>query len=110
MGKKNGYINVGIGDSPGAKSSGQNNVFIGRLAGYGQGSGFYGSTGNNQVFIGHRAGYSVQSGDGNVGIGTANVTIDGNSAETIDGLTTIILYNQYASITIVSDNSNWIIV
>jgi hypothetical protein len=43
-------------------------------------------------------------------MGTANVTIDGNSTETIDGLTTIILYNQYASITIISDNSNWIIV
>ncbi len=42
-------------------------------------------------------------------LGTANVTIDGNSTETIDGLTTIVLYSQYSSITIISDNSNWAI-
>ncbi len=43
-------------------------------------------------------------------LGTANVTIDGNSTETIDGLTTLILYNQNSSITIISDNSNWVII
>jgi len=43
-------------------------------------------------------------------LGTANVTIDGNSSETIDGLTTLILYNQNTSVTIVSDNSNWVII
>jgi hypothetical protein len=43
-------------------------------------------------------------------LGTANVTIDGNSSETIDGLTTLILYNQNTSVTIISDNSNWVII
>lgn len=43
-------------------------------------------------------------------LGTANVTIDGNSTETIDGLTTLILYNQNSSITIISDNANWVII
>lgn len=43
-------------------------------------------------------------------LGTANVTIDGNSTETIDGATTLILYNQNTSATIVSDNSNWVII
>jgi len=39
-------------------------------------------------------------------IGAAIVTVDGNASETIDGNLTITL-NQYDSITIVSDGSNW---
>lgn len=40
--------------------------------------------------------------------GTAtNVIIDGNSTETIDGDTTLILAGRYTSIQIVSDGSNW---
>jgi hypothetical protein len=41
---------------------------------------------------------------------TANVTIDGNGAETIDGTTTIILTSQYESVSLVSDGSNWFII
>lgn len=42
---------------------------------------------------------------------TANVvTIDGNSAETIDGAATRALKTQYESITLISDGSNWWIV
>lgn len=43
-------------------------------------------------------------------LGSANVTIDGNSSETIDGQTTIILYTQYSSVTLVSNGSNWTII
>lgn len=39
-------------------------------------------------------------------IGVAIVTVDGNASETIDGNLTVTL-NQYDSITIVSDGSNW---
>jgi len=41
---------------------------------------------------------------------TNTVTIDGNGAETIDGVATKILQYQYQSIDIISDNANWIIV
>jgi hypothetical protein len=41
--------------------------------------------------------------------GTANVIIDGNGAETIDGATTITLTMQYEAVTLVSDGSNWFI-
>lgn len=41
--------------------------------------------------------------------GTGAVTIDADGTETIDGALTAILTNQYESITIVSDGSNWFI-
>lgn len=42
---------------------------------------------------------------------TANtITVDGNGSETIDGSTTAIITEQYASITVQSDGSNWHIV
>jgi len=41
---------------------------------------------------------------------TNTVTVDGNSAETIDGRLTWLLPQQYASLTIVSDGSNWFVV
>ena len=41
---------------------------------------------------------------------TANVVIDGNESETIDGATTTTLTVQYESITIVCDGSNWWII
>jgi len=40
---------------------------------------------------------------------TNGVTIDGNSSETIDGSTTVVLYNQNDVIEIVCDGSNWVI-
>lgn len=43
-------------------------------------------------------------------LGTANVTIDAYQTETIDGQLTKILNNQYSTITLISDNSNWFIV
>ena len=43
-------------------------------------------------------------------IGTGTITIDGNSAETIDGATTQDINNQYDSITIQCDGSNWHII
>lgn len=39
-----------------------------------------------------------------------DVTIDGNASETINGLTTAVLKGQWASLKIVSDGTNWIIV
>lgn len=40
-------------------------------------------------------------------IGVNNLTIDGNSSETIDGALTKVLSNKYASVNIISDGSNW---
>lgn len=41
---------------------------------------------------------------------TANVVIDGNASETIDGATTSTLTIQYESITVICDGSNWHII
>jgi len=41
---------------------------------------------------------------------TNTVTVDGNGAETIDGRLTWALSQQYASLTIVSDGTNWLVV
>lgn len=41
---------------------------------------------------------------------TNTVTVDGNGAETIDGRLTWLLPQQYASLTIVSDGTNWLVV
>jgi hypothetical protein len=38
------------------------------------------------------------------------VTIDGNSAETIDGAATYVISNQYTSVTIISNGSGWYII
>ncbi|MES1215497.1 MAG: hypothetical protein ABUT20_08270 [Bacteroidota bacterium] len=38
-----------------------------------------------------------------------NVTIDPNASETIDGASTTVLSNQYDSVTIQSDGTNWFI-
>lgn len=42
--------------------------------------------------------------------GTGSITVDGNGAETIDGLSTKILAIQHESIIVVSNGANWIIV
>jgi len=38
------------------------------------------------------------------------VTIDANSTETIDGETTLTLYNQFESVRIMSDGTNWVVI
>jgi hypothetical protein len=38
------------------------------------------------------------------------VTVDGNASETIDGETTQVISDQYTSITVASDGSNWHII
>ena len=43
-------------------------------------------------------------------LGTALVVIDANSSETIDGSLTFSLTDQYSSILLTSDNSNWMII
>lgn len=43
-------------------------------------------------------------------IGTGTVTIDPNGAETIDGQSTVAIANQYWSLTICCDGSNWHII
>ncbi len=43
-------------------------------------------------------------------LGSAVVLIDANSSETIDGNLTFSLTEQYSSILLVSDNSNWMII
>jgi len=43
-------------------------------------------------------------------LGTAIVVIDANSTETIDGNLTFSLTDQYSSVLLVSDNSNWMII
>jgi hypothetical protein len=41
---------------------------------------------------------------------TANITIDGNASETIDGATTYVLRANYASLSLVCDGSNWYVI
>ena len=41
---------------------------------------------------------------------TGKVTVACNGAQTIDGGTTAVLLNKYETITLVSDNSNWVII
>ncbi len=41
---------------------------------------------------------------------TNTITINGNASETIDGETTRIIYSQYASLTVICDGSNWLVV
>jgi hypothetical protein len=41
---------------------------------------------------------------------TANVVVDGNASETIDGATTLTMTIQYESIKLVCDGSNWSII
>jgi len=43
-------------------------------------------------------------------LGTANVTIDANGLETIDGSLTFVITSQYSSVTLVTDGSNWFII
>ena len=43
-------------------------------------------------------------------LGTANVTVDGHSSETIDGSTTFVLTTQYSAVTMISDGTNWLII
>jgi len=42
--------------------------------------------------------------------GVNTVTIDGSGSETIDGTTTKVIYTQYVSISMVSNNANWFII
>lgn len=50
--------------------------------------------------------YYIKKTDG----GTNYITIDGNSAETIDGAATVVLYVQYDALRIICDGSNWHII
>ena len=43
-------------------------------------------------------------------LATANITVDGDGSETIDGSATFVLTSQYSSITVISDGTNWIII
>ncbi len=43
-------------------------------------------------------------------LATANITIDGDGSETIDGSATFVLSTQYEAITLISDGTNWIII
>lgn len=43
-------------------------------------------------------------------LGTANVTVDGHSSETIDGSSTFVLTTQYSSVTMISDGTNWFVI
>lgn len=40
--------------------------------------------------------------------GSNAVTVDGNAAETIDGAATVSLADQYDSVSLVSDGTNWV--
>src|SRR6266705_2952260 len=42
--------------------------------------------------------------------GTNNVTVGTTSSQTIDGATTYLLDQQYSSITVVSDGTNWMVI
>ena len=42
--------------------------------------------------------------------GTGTITIDGNGSETIDGQTTQLITEQYVSVTVQSNGTNWVII
>ena len=42
--------------------------------------------------------------------GTGTVTVNTTSSQTIDGLSSIVISSQYASLTVVSNGSNWIVI
>ena len=50
--------------------------------------------------------YTIKKTDSSVNA----VTIDGNASETIDGETTRIIYSQYASLTVICNGTNWLVV
>ena len=43
-------------------------------------------------------------------LATANITVDANGSETIDGSATFVLTSQYSSVTLISDGTNWLII
>ena len=43
-------------------------------------------------------------------LATANITVDGDGSETIDGSATFVLTSQYSSVTLISDGTNWLII
>lgn len=42
--------------------------------------------------------------------GAGAVTVNTTSAQTIDGLASVLISSQYANLSVISDNSNWIII
>jgi len=58
---------------------------------------------NLPTAVGNTATFEIKKIDSSAN----TVTIDGNSAETIDGGTTAVIRAQYASVTLISDNVNW---
>lgn len=61
---------------------------------------------NLPTAVGNTAEFIVKKIDS----GVNTVTIDGSGSETIDGTTTKVIYTQYVSISMVSNNANWFII
>jgi hypothetical protein len=61
---------------------------------------------NLPTAVGNAAKFTIKKTDG----GTNSVTVDGNGTETIDGGATATLLIPSASITLISNNSNWFII
>ena len=57
-----------------------------------------------------KAGKVVVIVDGGGNAGTNNITIDGNSAETISGAATYVISGDYNAVTLWCDGSNWFII
>lgn len=61
---------------------------------------------NLPTAVGNTAIYILKKTDSSAN----TVTVDPNSTQTIDGGSTAVLQVQYESITVVSDNSNWMVI
>ena len=61
---------------------------------------------NLPTAVGNTAQFTVKKIDS----GVNTVTIDGSGAETIDGTATKVIYTQYVSLSVVSNNTNWFII
>jgi hypothetical protein len=64
---------------------------------------------SNLTSIGLPTAYGISGTDYNVvRVGTSNVTINPTTPETISGDSNLVLTNQWDSVVIVSDGSNWV--
>lgn len=61
---------------------------------------------NLPTAVGNTAQFTVKKIDS----GVNTVTVDGFGAETIDGTATKVIYTQYVSLSVVSNNTNWFII
>jgi hypothetical protein len=56
------------------------------------------------------SGHVINIKDSGGNAGGANITVDGDGAETIDGNLTLVLVTNFEAVTVVSDGTNWVVI